>query len=90
MKYTVDLADLAGLYFVLNGIPGKGHSKVLTAGIGWATAEVHYNNLWIGNEDLISSFFRLFFLEHYYCGLEQEVQNLIGCIFKNALSQIYF
>ncbi|KAF7281240.1 BOS complex subunit TMEM147 [Rhynchophorus ferrugineus] len=51
LKYTVDIADLAGLYFVLNGIPGKGHSKVLTAGIGWATAEVILSRallLWIG------------------------------------------
>lgn len=37
----MDLADLVGLHIVLNGIPGKGHSKVLTAGIGWATAEVY-------------------------------------------------
>ncbi|XP_030750752.1 transmembrane protein 147 [Sitophilus oryzae] len=50
-KDTVDLADLVGLYFVLNGIPGKGHSKVLTAGIGWATAELILSRallLWIG------------------------------------------
>jgi len=40
LKHTVDLADLVGLYFILDNIPGKGHSKVLTAGIGWATAEV--------------------------------------------------
>ncbi|ERL91973.1 hypothetical protein D910_09296, partial [Dendroctonus ponderosae] len=51
LKYTVDLADLVGLYFVLSGIPGKGHSKVLTAGIGWATAEVILSRallLWVG------------------------------------------
>lgn len=28
------------MYIVLARIPGKGHSKVLTAGIGWASAEV--------------------------------------------------
>jgi hypothetical protein len=45
------LADLVGLYVVLAGIPGKGHSKVLTAGIGWATAEVILSRallLWVG------------------------------------------
>lgn len=47
----MDLADLIGLHFVLAGIPGKGHSKVLTAGIGWATAEVILSRallLWVG------------------------------------------
>lgn len=42
---------MAGLYLVLSGIPGKGHSKVLTAGIGWATAEVILSRallLWVG------------------------------------------
>lgn len=51
LKATVDLADLIGLYIVLTGIPGKGHSKVLTAGIGWATAEVILSRallLWVG------------------------------------------
>ncbi|KAG5894582.1 hypothetical protein JTB14_017162 [Gonioctena quinquepunctata] len=51
LKSTVDLADLVGLYLVLAGIPGKGHSKVLTAGIGWATAEVILSRallLWVG------------------------------------------
>ncbi|XP_056639832.1 BOS complex subunit TMEM147 [Diorhabda sublineata] len=51
LKSTVDLADLVGLYLVLASIPGKGHSKVLTAGIGWATAEVILSRallLWVG------------------------------------------
>ncbi|CAH0561311.1 unnamed protein product [Brassicogethes aeneus] len=51
LKSTVDLADLIGIYVVLAGIPGKGHSKVLTAGIGWATAEVILSRavfLWVG------------------------------------------
>lgn len=50
-KATVDLADLIGMYIVLSGIPGKGHAKVLTAGIGWATAEVILSRailLWVG------------------------------------------
>ncbi|KAI4462751.1 small seven transmembrane domain-containing protein [Holotrichia oblita] len=51
LKTTVDIIDLGGLYIVLNRIPGKGHSKVLTAGIGWATAEVILSRallLWFG------------------------------------------
>lgn len=47
----MDLADLVGMYAVLSGIPGKGHAKVLTAGIGWATAEVILSRailLWVG------------------------------------------
>ena len=41
LKATVDLADLLGLYFALNSIPGKGHAKILNAAIGWASAEVN-------------------------------------------------
>lgn len=51
MKSSIDLADLAGILLVLNGIPGKGHAKVLTAGIGWAGAEVlltRFLLLWVG------------------------------------------
>lgn len=36
---------------VLNRIPGKGHSKLITAGLGWATAEVILTRglvLWVG------------------------------------------
>ncbi|XP_046389054.1 transmembrane protein 147 [Ischnura elegans] len=50
-KSTVDLADLVGLYLVLIGIPGKGHAKVLTAGVGWAGAELILTRcllLWVG------------------------------------------
>ncbi|GLH01090.1 Uncharacterized protein GBIM_07310 [Gryllus bimaculatus] len=50
-KTTVDLADLGGLYMVLMGIPGKGHAKVLTAGVGWAGAEIvltRFLLLWVG------------------------------------------
>ena len=35
----------------MNSIPGKGHAKVLTAGIGWASAEViltRFLLLWFG------------------------------------------
>jgi hypothetical protein len=51
LKVSVDLADLAGLYFVLMRIPGKGHAKVLTAGVGWAGAELILSRilmLWVG------------------------------------------
>lgn len=51
LKSTIDLADLVGILLVLNGIPGKGHAKVLTAGIGWAGAEVlltRFLLLWVG------------------------------------------
>ena len=51
LKATVDLADLGGLYLVLMGIPGKGHAKVLTAGVGWAGADILLSRfllLWVG------------------------------------------
>lgn len=51
LKSSIDLADLVGILLVLNGIPGKGHAKVLTAGIGWAAAEVlltRFLLLWVG------------------------------------------
>ncbi|KAJ8668845.1 hypothetical protein QAD02_000104 [Eretmocerus hayati] len=51
LKSSIDLADLVGIYLVLNGIPGKNHAKVLTAGIGWAGAEVvltRFLLLWVG------------------------------------------
>lgn len=36
---------------MLAGIPGKGHAKVLTAGVGWAGAELILSRcllLWVG------------------------------------------
>ncbi|XP_012270511.1 transmembrane protein 147 [Orussus abietinus] len=51
LKSSIDFADLVGILLVLNGIPGKGHAKVLMAGIGWAGAEVlltRFLLLWIG------------------------------------------
>lgn len=51
LKSSIDLADLVGILLVLNSIPGKGHAKVLTAGIGWAGAEVlltRFLLLWVG------------------------------------------
>lgn len=43
--------DLIGLYVVLCGIPGRGHIKILTAGLGWAGAEIlltRFLLLWVG------------------------------------------
>ncbi|KPJ05544.1 Transmembrane protein 147 [Papilio xuthus] len=51
LKATVDFADLLGLYFALNSVPGKGHAKILTSAIGWASAEVVVSRsvlLWVG------------------------------------------
>lgn len=47
----MDVADLLGLAVVLSGIPGKGHSKLITAGLGWAGAETILSRgllLWVG------------------------------------------
>uniref|UniRef100_A0A0K8TQ29 BOS complex subunit TMEM147 n=1 Tax=Tabanus bromius TaxID=304241 RepID=A0A0K8TQ29_TABBR len=51
LRSSVDIADLLGLAFVLSRIPGKGHSKLITAGLGWAAAEVILSRglmLWVG------------------------------------------
>ncbi|XP_060821616.1 BOS complex subunit TMEM147 isoform X1 [Bombus pascuorum] len=51
LKSSIDLADLVGILLSLNNIPGKGHAKILTAGVGWAGAEVlltRFLLLWIG------------------------------------------
>lgn len=45
LKATVDFADLFGLYLALNSVPGKGHAKILTAAIGWASAEVNSDSI---------------------------------------------
>lgn len=45
------MADLLGLAVILSRIPGKGHSKLITAGLGWAAAEVILSRgllLWFG------------------------------------------
>lgn len=50
-KATVDLLDLAGMYLILSGIPGKGHAKIVTAGVGWGGAELLLTRgllLWVG------------------------------------------
>ncbi|KAH8240982.1 BOS complex subunit TMEM147 [Drosophila bipectinata] len=50
-RCSVDIADLLGFALILSRIPGKGHSKLITAGLGWATAEVVLSRgimLWVG------------------------------------------
>lgn len=47
----MDLADVVTLYFVMQRISGKGQVKVMTAGLGWAFAELIPTTgiyLWIG------------------------------------------
>jgi len=51
LRCTVDVADLLGFALILSRIPGKGHSKLITAGLGWAAAEVILSRgimLWVG------------------------------------------
>jgi len=51
LKTTVDLADIAGIYFIINRTVGKPELKILSAGIGWAGAQVLFSNLfsfWFG------------------------------------------
>eukprot|EP00095_Tigriopus_kingsejongensis_P007282 maker-scaffold144_size312663-snap-gene-2.43 protein:Tk07282 transcript:maker-scaffold144_size312663-snap-gene-2.43-mRNA-1 annotation:"transmembrane protein 147" len=50
-KVTVDLVDIFGLYLVLQRMAGKGQVKVLSAGVGWAFAELLLTRvifLWVG------------------------------------------
>lgn len=47
----MDLADLVGLYLVIQRVAGKGQVKVLVAGLGWAFAELVLTRvifLWVG------------------------------------------
>lgn len=51
LKCTVDLADLVGLSVIMSRIAGKGNTKVLIAGLGWAGAELVLSRLlvlWVG------------------------------------------
>lgn len=51
LRCSVDIFDLLGIAFVLSRIPGKGHSKLISAGLGWAAAEVILSRgliLWVG------------------------------------------
>uniref|UniRef100_G3MMI4 BOS complex subunit TMEM147 n=2 Tax=Amblyomma TaxID=6942 RepID=G3MMI4_AMBMU len=51
LKSTVDLADLVGLHLVMTKVAGKGETKFLVAGLGWASAELlmtRFVPLWVG------------------------------------------
>jgi len=51
LKVSVDLIDFVGIYFALARIPGRGHSKILAAAIGWGAAELIFTRflvLWVG------------------------------------------
>jgi len=51
LRATVDLADLVGIYLVMQRVSGKGQVKVLVAGLGWAFAELVLTRLvflWVG------------------------------------------
>merc|ERR1719319_767370 len=50
-RATVDIADLIGIYFVMQRVAGKGSVKILVAGLGWAMAELVLTRLvflWVG------------------------------------------
>lgn len=51
LKATVDLADLVGIHIVMTKVAGKGETKFLVAGLGWASAELlmtRFVPLWVG------------------------------------------
>merc|ERR1719500_1305093 len=50
-RATVDIADLVGIYLVMQRVSGKGSVKVLVAGLGWGFAELVLTRLvflWVG------------------------------------------
>jgi hypothetical protein len=50
-RATVDIADLVGIYIVMQRVSGKGSVKILVAGLGWAMAELVLTRLvflWVG------------------------------------------
>lgn len=51
LRASIDIMDLLGIAFILSKIPGKGHSKLISVGLGWATAELILSRaltLWVG------------------------------------------
>merc|ERR1719219_1532983 len=51
LRATVDLADLVGIYMVMQRVSGRGSVKILVAGLGWAMAELILTRLvflWVG------------------------------------------
>merc|ERR1719474_661500 len=50
-RATVDIADLVGIYLVMQRVSGRGSVKILVAGLGWAMAELILTRLvflWVG------------------------------------------
>merc|ERR1719219_449543 len=50
-RATVDIADLIGIYLVMQRVSGRGSVKILVAGLGWAMAELILTRLvflWVG------------------------------------------
>merc|ERR1719309_44378 len=55
LQSTVDLGDIIGLGMVFKGIPASGLTKVLIAGIGWASGSFLLSGalpLWVGARGL--------------------------------------
>lgn len=80
------MADLLGLAVVLSRIPGKGHSKLITAGLGWAAAEVILSRgllLWFGARGAEFSWIYI-----QKC-LESNV-SLVTCLLLHMLKMISF
>lgn len=51
LKVTVDLADLVGLYLIMQRVAGKGLVKIMVAGLGWSCADLFFSRiiyLWVG------------------------------------------
>lgn len=51
LKTTVDLADILGMYFIINRTIGKPELKVMIATMGWGGAQAIFSNLfsfWFG------------------------------------------
>jgi Predicted membrane protein (DUF2053) len=44
LRCSADILDFVGIAFVLSKIPGKGHSKLLSCAVGWASAEIILSN----------------------------------------------
>ncbi|KAI8484727.1 PREDICTED: transmembrane protein 147-like [Branchiostoma belcheri] len=51
LKTSVDFGDLIGIQLIMSSIPGKGEIKIMTAAMGWATAELvmtRFIPMWVG------------------------------------------
>lgn len=51
LRASIDVIDLLGIALMLSKIPGKGHSKLISVGLGWSAAELVLSRalpLWVG------------------------------------------